>query len=125
MRIAIASGKGGAGKTSVTASLVRVWDGPRIAADCDAEAPNLHLFLNPLFRNREVCFLRVPARIAANCSQCGRCRDMCRYGAIARFGKKIVLFPEMCHGCGAAVLRSARKARSRKAGASSAFSPLA
>ena len=83
MRIAIASGKGGAGKTSVTASLVRVWDGPRIAADCDAEAPNLHLFLNPLFRNREVCFLRVPARIAANCSQCGRCRDMCRYGAIA------------------------------------------
>lgn len=100
MRIAIASGKGGAGKTSVTASLVRVWDGPRIAADCDAEAPNLHLFLNPLFRNREVCFLRVPARIAANCSQCGRCRDMCRYGAIARFGKKIVLFPEMCHGCG-------------------------
>lgn len=100
MRIAIASGKGGAGKTSVTASLVRVWDGPHIAADCDAEAPNLHLFLNPLFRKREVCFLKVPARIAATCSQCGRCRDMCRYGAIARFGKKIVLFPEMCHGCG-------------------------
>lgn len=100
MRIAIASGKGGAGKTSVTASLVRVWDGPHIAADCDAEAPNLHIFLNPLFGEREACFLKVPSRIAANCSQCGRCRDICRYGAIARFGKKIVLFPEMCHGCG-------------------------
>ena len=124
MRIAIASGKGGAGKTSVTASLVRVWDGPRIAADCDAEAPNLHLFLNPLFRNREVCFLRVPARIAANCSQCGRCRDMCRYGAIARFGKKSCS-SRRCATAAAAVLRSARKALSRKAGASSAFSPLA
>jgi len=100
MRIAIASGKGGAGKTSVTASLVRVWDGPHIAADCDAEAPNLHLFLNPILNKRHPAFLKVPARITETCSQCGRCRDMCRYGAIARFGKKIVLFSEMCHGCG-------------------------
>ena len=45
MKIAIASGKGGAGKTSVAASLARVWDAPLIAVDTDAEAPNLHLFL--------------------------------------------------------------------------------
>ena len=47
MKIAIASGKGGAGKTSVTASLARVWDAPLVAVDTDAEAPNLHLFLHP------------------------------------------------------------------------------
>ena len=45
MRIAIASGKGGAGKTTVTASLASVWDRPFIAVDTDVEAPNLHLFL--------------------------------------------------------------------------------
>ena len=47
MRIAIASGKGGAGKTTVTASLASVWDRPFIAVDTDVEAPNLHLFLPP------------------------------------------------------------------------------
>ena len=47
MIIAVASGKGGTGKTTVTASLATVWDGPVLAVDLDVEEPNLHLFLHP------------------------------------------------------------------------------
>lgn len=100
MRIAIASGKGGAGKTAVTASLSRVWPASRIMVDTDVEAPNLHLFLHPVFGESEQVYLSIPQRVTENCTGCGRCREMCHYSAIARFGKKIVLFPDMCHGCG-------------------------
>ena len=60
MRIAIASGKGGAGKTTVTASLASVWEGPFIAVDADVEAPNLHLFLPPRLEGTETVGLEVP-----------------------------------------------------------------
>ena len=60
MRIAIASGKGGAGKTTVTASLASVWDRPFIAVDTDVEAPNLHLFLPPAVEASETVGLEVP-----------------------------------------------------------------
>ena len=100
MRIAIASGKGGAGKTCVAASLSRVWPRPRIAVDADVEAPNLHIFLQPVLDAPEPWHLAVPAGLTSACTACGACRDICRYSAIARFGKKIKLFPDMCHGCG-------------------------
>lgn len=100
MRIAIASGKGGAGKTSVTASLARVWNSPLVAVDTDAEAPNLHLFLKPRLFESMQAGLDVPRLDVARCDACGRCRDICRYKAIAAFAGKISLFPDMCHGCG-------------------------
>ena len=100
MRIAIASGKGGAGKTCVSASLSRVWPRPHIVIDADVEAPNLHIFLKPVLDEPEPCHLAVPAGIAPSCTACGACREICRYSAIARFGRKIKLFPDMCHGCG-------------------------
>ena len=100
MRIVIASGKGGAGKTSVTASLARVWDSPLVAVDTDAEAPNLHLFLKPRLFGSMQAGLDVPRLDVARCDACGRCRDICRYKAIAAFAGKISLFPDMCHGCG-------------------------
>lgn len=100
MRIAIASGKGGAGKTSVTASLARVWDSPLVAVDTDAEAPNLHLFLKPRLFGSMQAGLDVPRLNVTRCDACGRCRDICRYKAIAAFAGKISLFPDMCHGCG-------------------------
>ena len=77
MKIAIASGKGGAGKTSVAASLARVWDSPLVAVDTDAEAPNLHLFLPPAIEKSRVSWLRVPGLDREKCVSCGKCRDIC------------------------------------------------
>ncbi len=100
MRIAVASGKGGAGKTSVTASLAYVWDSALIVVDADVEAPNLHLFLPPRIDVRQACALSVPLLIPDLCTHCEQCRDICAYKAIAAFAGKICLFPDMCHGCG-------------------------
>jgi len=100
MKIAIASGKGGAGKTSVAASLARVWDSPLIAVDTDAEAPNLHLFLPPDITERRTSLLRVPGLDKEKCDSCGKCRDICTYKAIASFAGRISIFQDMCHGCG-------------------------
>lgn len=100
MKFCIASGKGGAGKTTVTASLAHVWPGPVLAADMDAEAPNLHLFLHPQLRHEEPVNMIVPRLVPERCTQCGACRDICRYNAIARFVGKVSFFTDMCHGCG-------------------------
>lgn len=100
MRIVFASGKGGAGKTSVTSSLASIWPGQVIAADCDVEAPNLHLFLAPDLPVQADITLDVPVLHAEKCSGCGACKDICQYRAIARFGNKMLIFPDMCHGCG-------------------------
>ena len=84
MRIAIASGKGGAGKTSVAASLARVWPARHIMADTDVEAPNLHLFLKPDIRESTTIALPIPvlhgltmgelARMAVGEGWCAPCR---------------------------------------------------
>lgn len=101
MRIAIASGKGGAGKTSIAASLARMWPVPHILCDTDVEAPNLHIYLHPSLNDEEPVSIAVPGKVNQDlCTACGLCRQICGYGAIARFGKRISVFPDMCHGCG-------------------------
>lgn len=100
MRIVIASGKGGAGKTCVTASLADVWKAPLVAVDTDAEAPNLYLFLPPKITETKTAFLDVPNMDAEKCVHCEKCRNICAYKAIASFAGRITLFPDMCHGCG-------------------------
>ena len=100
MRVVIASGKGGAGKTCVTASLADVWNRPLVAVDTDAEAPNLHLFLTPQITEVKKAFLDVPNMDPEKCVHCEKCRNICSYKAIASFVGKITLFPDMCHGCG-------------------------
>ena len=100
MRIAIASGKGGAGKTMLAASLHTVWPRPHILVDADVEEPNLHLFVKPNILEKETVSLAVPTQVDESCTHCGDCRAICRYGAIACFDEKIALFPDMCHGCG-------------------------
>ena len=100
MRIAVASGKGGTGKTTVTASLAAVWNTPLILADLDVEEPNLHLFLPFRQRETEPVHLRTPNVDESICTLCGACAELCRFKAIALLGPIIVAFPEMCHGCG-------------------------
>ncbi len=100
MRVCVASGKGGVGKTTVAASLVRVWDAPVFAADLDVEAPNLHLFLKPQALRGEPLALEVPVPDLSRCDRCGRCAALCQFKAIALMGETLLVFPEMCHACG-------------------------
>jgi MinD superfamily P-loop ATPase len=100
MIVAIASGKGGTGKTTVTASLAAVWEHPLLAVDLDVEEPNLHLFLKPESRSTEVVYLDVPVLDKARCTRCGACAELCQFKAISLMGTHLLIFPDMCHGCG-------------------------
>ena len=100
MIIAVASGKGGTGKTTVSASLVSSWKRPLLAVDMDVEEPNLHLFLKPESVSAEAAYLDVPVLDKALCKQCGACAELCQFKALSLMGTHLLVFPDMCHGCG-------------------------
>ena len=100
MIYAIASGKGGTGKTTLAASLITLWDGPVTAVDLDVEEPNLHLFLNPQELSSQKAFVEVPEVDEAKCTLCRACSELCQFKAISVMGDLLLTFPEMCHGCG-------------------------
>jgi MinD superfamily P-loop ATPase len=108
MRIAVASGKGGTGKTTVAISLALslALDGahPSLFLDCDVEAPNAHLFLKPVFERRQEVGILIPQVDEAKCTHCGKCAEVCQYHAIAVLGDKVLVFPQLCHGCGSCTL---------------------
>lgn len=99
MQIAVASGKGGTGKTIVSTSLALCAPGPVQYLDCDVEEPNGHIFLRPELTSRERCAVVVPQVREDRCTHCGKCRDICRFNAITLFANTIMTFPEMCHSC--------------------------
>ncbi len=101
MIVAVASGKGGTGKTTVSASLASIWPAPVIAVDLDVEEPNLHLFLNPVIRDQKASYIDIPEIDEERCTRCRACTDICQFKAIGIFGEVVMTFPEMCHGCGA------------------------
>lgn len=107
MRIAIASGKGGTGKTTVATNLafVAAAAGRTVAyLDCDVEEPNGHIFLKPqIIDERPVC-KAVPLVDKALCTHCGTCGDVCQYSAIVCIGQKVLVYPELCHACGACMM---------------------
>jgi MinD superfamily P-loop ATPase len=105
MRVVVASGKGGTGKTTVATSLALALDPARVLfLDCDVEAPNAHLFLHPAFERREEVGILIPQVDESRCTFCGRCAEVCQYHAIAVIGRKTLVFPELCHGCGSCAL---------------------
>ena len=104
MKIAIASGKGGTGKTTVAVNLARVYDGNVFLADCDVEEPNAHLFLTTTDHEEKEVSLPVPRVDEALCDGCALCARICRFSAIVTFGTTPLVFPEMCHGCGGCTL---------------------
>lgn len=96
-QIAVVSGKGGTGKTSLVASLAALARGRAVYADCDVDAPDLHLILQPRVMERREFFGIKRAFIdGSKCTQCGSCQDACRFGAIADFQ----INPALCEGCG-------------------------
>ena len=100
MRIAVASGKGGTGKTTVSVNLARVFASDVQLLDCDVEEPNAHLFLHGVESERATISLRVPCIDESLCDGCGECSRFCQYHAIVSLGGKPLVFPEMCHACG-------------------------
>jgi MinD superfamily P-loop ATPase len=112
MIVSVASGKGGTGKTTVSASLATVWERPVIAVDLDVEEPNLHLFLRPDIEENATAFLEVPVIDESKCTFCGACSDLCQFKAISSMGTLILTFPEMCHGCGGCIAVCPEKALS-------------
>lgn len=98
--IAIASGKGGTGKTTVAASLAYVIKGS-MYVDCDVEEPNGHLMLHVDFENEKPVYKMLPNIDSNLCTMCNTCVEVCEFNALINLKTEIVLVHEMCHGCGA------------------------
>lgn len=104
MRIAVASGKGGTGKTTVSANLARTVGSDVQLLDCDVEEPNAHLFLGGKETGSDIITIPIPEVDESLCNGCGECGRFCRYHAIVSFGSTPLVFPELCHGCGGCAL---------------------
>lgn len=100
MIIAVASGKGGTGKTTIAANLAKsIGEGVQLI-DCDVEEPNSHLFLNPHIKKSEEVYVPRPRVDLDKCTYCGECAKICRFSAIVVVKEHVLVFPELCHGCG-------------------------
>ena len=103
IRIAVASGKGGTGKTTIATNLAVVLAEtglPVAYVDCDVEEPNGHIFLKPTIQKCQDVSIPVPEVDESRCTLCGACGTACRYSAIVALPKKILTFPKLCHSCG-------------------------
>ena len=103
MHIAIASGKGGTGKTTVATNLAWVIAslGDAVSyVDCDVEEPNGHMFLNPALGESIPATIPFPTIDNETCISCGKCAEICQYRAIVMLGEDPYVTPEMCHACG-------------------------
>jgi MinD superfamily P-loop ATPase len=100
VRVSIASGKGGTGKTTIAVNLALCLPGPVQLLDCDVEEPNCAIFLKPALVSRDIAAIPVPRVNEALCTACGECARFCRYHAIVSFTTKPLVYPELCHGCG-------------------------
>ena len=98
MKLAVLSGKGGAGKTMLAANLAACRSGCYV--DCDVEEPNGGLFLRPREIRQEPVCVQVPVPDGERCVGCRSCVELCRFHALAFVGGKPKLFPSVCHSCG-------------------------
>jgi MinD superfamily P-loop ATPase len=106
MQIAIASGKGGTGKTTLAVNLAVLlsekFAGSQqrvLLADLDVEEPNSGLFLNGTLEEESINYRMVPDWKEDKCTLCKRCANVCRFNALAFLGISVMVFPELCHSC--------------------------
>ncbi|KXB01133.1 (4Fe-4S)-binding protein [candidate division MSBL1 archaeon SCGC-AAA261D19] len=96
-QLTVISGKGGTGKTTITAAFASMAKNA-VFADCDCDAPDLQLILKPKVVGKEEYIGSAVAIKKTNCSKCGKCREVCRFGAI---DNEIKIIKAKCEGCGA------------------------
>lgn len=99
--IAIASGKGGTGKTSLAVNLASFWarDSRVSLVDLDVEAPNARLFLKGEETAIHPALRMVPVWDEARCTLCGLCSEICAFNAIMKLGDQVIVMPDLCHSC--------------------------
>ena len=118
MIVSVASGKGGTGKTTVAVNLALYLaqnGGKNIRfLDCDVEEPNAYIFLKPEIQESQKVSLPVPEVDEKKCTFCGKCSEVCAYNAIAVLKDKVLIFPQLCHGCGGCALFCPEDAISEK-----------
>ncbi|SKA77562.1 MinD superfamily P-loop ATPase, contains an inserted ferredoxin domain [Paucidesulfovibrio gracilis DSM 16080] len=105
MNIAIASGKGGTGKTTVAVNLAKHLSKkgvPVSFVDCDVEEPNAHFFLSTELSEKKTEFVPVPVIDEEVClgETCKKCVELCRFKALICMAGHMMAFPELCHSCG-------------------------
>ena len=103
VKVAVASGKGGTGKTTVATNLawVAAQHGRSVAyLDCDVEEPNGQIFLQPEVEWRRPVTVPVPRVDPDVCDLCGECGEICEFSAIVPIGSRVLVFPQLCHSCG-------------------------
>lgn len=102
MQLAIVSGKGGTGKTSIVACFSALAKN-KVLADCDVDAPNLHLILEPEIKYKEEFIgSKKAAIIPDKCISCGKCKEYCRFDAVV-FDERYRIDEVICEGCGVCV----------------------
>jgi MinD superfamily P-loop ATPase len=105
MRIAVLSGKGGTGKTVITAALATLAAPPLVLADCDVDAANLHFLLSATEVSKEPFYGMKKAEVdPERCALCGACLRTCRFGAISMDESGVQIHPIRCEGCAACTL---------------------
>jgi MinD superfamily P-loop ATPase len=107
LNVAIASGKGGTGKTTIATNLALILDdmGKTVQLlDCDVEEPNCHIFMKPKIESSAPVTVLKPEVIKEKCTACGICGEVCEYSAIIVVKDCVLIFPELCHGCGACTM---------------------
>ena len=109
--IVITSGKGGTGKTSITTSFAYLGGKDIIVADCDVDAADMHLLMQPDLAGSEDFYSGLLAEIdQAKCIKCGKCSQVCRWDAIPVIDNRYVVQPLDWEGCGYCALVCPRDA---------------
>lgn len=113
MIIAVASGKGGTGKTTLSVALASHISSRGVPVnifDCDVDEPNVNLFIHAEIAVRETVYVPVPRVYKESCTGCGECEEICMFNAIVLIKNDPLVFPDLCHSCGGCMLICPEKA---------------
>ncbi|MGE5485286.1 MAG: P-loop NTPase [Ignavibacteriales bacterium] len=106
MKVCVASGKGGTGKTTVAVNIAFALDAagePVHLIDCDVEEPDAHLFVKPSWEVRRGAFTTAPRVMEGKCTHCGVCSEVCEFHALLVSAEEVFVLKELCHSCGACI----------------------